>query len=102
GLERLPAIEAPLAPLTIHLLPVTRLCAAIVDVRPVLSIRHLPRRDCKGSNFDIVRPFLVVEDEALLATLGAVAERPARKFEIGVRTITSCGPDPEFRIGVAE
>src|SRR5258708_24370937 len=96
-LERLPAIEAPLAPLTLYLFPVPRRLTASVNVLEILRSAHGPGGDGKRHELHLMRPLLVVEHEPLLAALGAEAERPAGEFHIGDGARTSSGSVPQFR-----
>src|SRR6202008_694578 len=105
--ERRPAIEAPLLPCAAGLAPIARRPAAGFYVAQILSIRDRPRSDRKGRYLDVVRPLLVVEDEALLVALGAEAERAACELqefgeEFGDGARISSGSVPEFMFGVAE
>ena len=100
--ERPPAIEAPLLPLSVHAAPIARRRAARFDVDQVLSVAHRARSNREGLYLDIVRPLLVVEDEALLVAPGAEAERAAGELqEFRSRVAMNCDPGSEFGLGVA-
>src|SRR5207244_11196832 len=75
--QRLPAIEATLAPFTVDISPIARRRAAVFDVFQILRVAPRPRCDGERRDLHVVRPLLVVEDEALLAALRADADASA-------------------------
>ncbi len=101
-IQRLHGVEAALEPDAIESLPIAWRRAALLDIVKVLRVRHRPGRDRERRQLHVMRPFLVVENKALLIALRAETESATSNFKIGDGARTNSGSVPEFRLRVAK
>jgi len=79
--ERQPSVEAPLGPGAVLHFPIARSGTALLHEREVLRVAHRVARDAESRKIDRMRPFLVVEHEAVRRRR-TEHERSASQFDV--------------------